>query len=405
MPSVYDVPQYRTNIGPVPVPNQKVPVREEVHPILERIFRIHHQHAGFADDLTMIQFQRFSFKLVVPFLCMIISFTFGFPFNSRTSIRLFRQIARTSTVTSATGGGGGGGGSDVSTIATTDHTTTTSSQLPSLPTIVLKRSHQSRALRDGNPLVFTKALLQSVLLVNGKEHLYRPELLPLANLVHVVVESDDEKASASKKEVTKGVSEGGKRPQPRRRNHQPIGIGVYNPHSLYKIRILCHVHLQPTLYRNVMEQKDSNDDGALLLSILVHHLQMALRKRQSLNLPSYKNANTGASDTYRLVNGEGDNLSGLVVDIVANHVAVVMSSACWCQVHRPIIEHALQTVLPHPDEIVWKTTPSRLEQDGWYTTSVMEDEDDHRQNQMVLSHENGIRFQTYPFAAGQKTGM
>ena len=40
------------------------------------------------------------------------------------------------------------------------------------------------------------------------------------------------------------------------------------------------------------------------------------------------------TDTYRLMNGEGDGLSGLAIDIIGYHHIVIMSSAIWCEIYR-----------------------------------------------------------------------
>ena len=48
----------------------------------------------------------------------------------------------------------------------------------------------------------------------------------------------------------------------------------------------------------------------------------------SLNLPSK------STDSYRLLNGEGDIVSGLAIDILGGQVAVVMLSAAWCEIYK-----------------------------------------------------------------------
>jgi 23S rRNA (cytosine1962-C5)-methyltransferase len=60
-----------------------------------------------------------------------------------------------------------------------------------------------------------------------------------------------------------------------------------------------------------------------------------------------------------------------------------------------------------PDHtIVWKTTPSRLKQDGMTIVHEKKEEDSSSVEQtMVISTENGVRYQTYPFGDGQKTGV
>jgi 23S rRNA G2069 N7-methylase RlmK/C1962 C5-methylase RlmI len=65
-----------------------------------------------------------------------------------------------------------------------------------------------------------------------------------------------------------------------------------------------------------------------------------------------------------------------------------------------------------PTTIIWKTTPSRLKQDG---LEMDEQKDDEANQQLldpvsdptssVIATENGIRYHTYPYSDGQKTGV
>jgi 23S rRNA G2069 N7-methylase RlmK/C1962 C5-methylase RlmI len=140
----------------------------------------------------------------------------------------------------------------------------------------------------------------------------------------------------------------------------------------------------------------------------VHHLEVALSKRAALGLPK-----AGVTDTFRWVNGEGDSLSGLAIDVLGlkaepiaegerarassellcrgdgeesamGPVAVVMSSAGWCQVHRTTVMRAIEACLEpitvrngQPRvRVVWKTTSSRLVQDGYTVENDAGEESD-----------------------------
>lgn len=236
--------------------------------------------------------------------------------------------------------------------------------------VILKRNQQSKAFRNGNQLVFTRAIQKTTSAVEPG----------LADLVQVLVHAD---------------------PQP----PVALGYGVYNPHSLYRVRILCHRFLQPALYARVAA---AAQPAEALAHILRHHLQTAVATRRALQLPQ-KGAGA-VTDTYRLVNGEGDQLSGLAVDMI-DTTAVVMSSAAWCEIHKDVILQSLQEELPAGTSIVWKTTPSRLVQDGYEMPSTKEDVavDDEDSSpladQVVISTENGIKYKTYPYSDGQKTGV
>ncbi|CAE5960304.1 unnamed protein product [Arabidopsis arenosa] len=94
----------------------------------------------------------------------------------------------------------------------------------------------------------------------------------------------------------------------------PIGWGLYNSVSMFCVRLMQLQH-------------ESSRDPSCALNIeklLQTRISEALQLRKSLALPS---ANTNA---YRLVNSEGDRLSGLIVDVFGD-IAVVASSAAWLE--------------------------------------------------------------------------
>ena len=240
--------------------------------------------------------------------------------------------------------------------------------------VILKRNQQSKAFRNGNQLVFTRSIQKTTSAVEPG----------LADLVQVLVcaHHDDDA-----------------QPPP-----VALGYGVYNPHSLYRVRILCHGFLQPALYARVAAAAQPVE---ALEHIVRHHLQTAVATRRALQLPQ-KGGKGAVTDTYRLVNGEGDQLSGLAVDMI-DTTAVVMSSAAWCEIHKDVILQSLQEELPTGTSIVWKTTPSRLVQDGYDMPLTKEeppvDDEDPLADQVVISTENGIKYKTYPYSDGQKTGV
>jgi 23S rRNA G2069 N7-methylase RlmK/C1962 C5-methylase RlmI len=179
-------------------------------------------------------------------------------------------------------------------------------------------------------------------------------------------------------------------------NTQLVGWGVYNPSSMYRVRILCHSLLHSNL------KLDLSDPSTALSTILTMQFKKALDARRAMGLPS------STTDTYRLFNGEGDGLSGLAVDVIGGHVAVVMSSAGWCEVWQSAILKCLQEVLPDYD-LIWKTTPSRLKQDGYEVEADNEEEEDDDESSSdatpVIGLENGVQYQTFPHLKGQKTSV
>lgn len=159
-------------------------------------------------------------------------------------------------------------------------------------------------------------------------------------------------------------------------NKEAIGFGVYNEHSLYRVRVL-------SLMTTSQEQPS-------LESIITHKLKAAIMLRQSLLLPSE------ATTAYRLFNSEGDGLSGLTIERF-NQVCVVSSSAYWVESNKELIINLLKETL-NTDEILWFPQEKALAQDGWKKTQA------YSSNQIECIKEEGIYFEVQ-FANAQKTGL
>ena len=157
---------------------------------------------------------------------------------------------------------------------------------------------------------------------------------------------------------------------------EPIGVGVYNEHSLYRVRVLAYAF-------------ETFDKGSIA-SIVAHRLKQAMLIRQSLDLPHE------LTTAYRLLNSEGDGLSGLTIDRF-NERCVVASSAYWVQAHKDVICKAIKDLLPK-DEIIWSAQAKPLAQDGW--KQVLDQE--NTGIEQVL--EAGICYEV-DFSNKQKTGL
>lgn len=266
--------------------------------------------------------------------------------------------------------------------------------------VILKQSTQSKAIRDGNPLVFPKA-------VQKLEHT-QSSPPKMASLVQVcdVINSESLRKTDSK-----------------------IGWGVYNPNSLYQVRILCHRKLQPTLFKKVEKELEAGKTEKHAMELMIRHfVRHAIATRRTLGLFD------GETDTYRLINGEGDGLSGLVVDVIGNSatnhsspdaVLVVLSSALWCQTYHETISMVLQEemskIFSNRDspmvEVVWRPVQSRLKQDaGGSENSAIDDYTELFElgttttstsfidnTRPMHFRENGVKFLTYPLDGGQAT--
>lgn len=160
--------------------------------------------------------------------------------------------------------------------------------------------------------------------------------------------------------------------------------GVFNPNSLYRVR--------------VMQTKGEveRDGGALLLqpeAVLRARIRAAAELRQQLCLPS--------SDTtvYRLVNSEGDRLSGLVVDILGDS-AVCASSAAWVERHRAVVEEEVRAA-SGCSELIWRPSLDMLKEEG--VAPAHHEEQEQEEQREVVVQEAGVSYWANP--RGQKTGF
>ncbi len=155
-----------------------------------------------------------------------------------------------------------------------------------------------------------------------------------------------------------------------------IGVGVYNEHSLYRVRVLALAN----------EQFNQND----IKSLITHRLQQAKSVRDCLNLPNEK------TTAYRAFNSETDGLSGLTVDRF-NQICVIASTAFWVELNKEIISDAIQQLYPE-DQLIWIPQSKPLSQDGW------KEIDAQATNQSAEVLEEGVIYRV-EFAHAQKTGL
>lgn len=159
-------------------------------------------------------------------------------------------------------------------------------------------------------------------------------------------------------------------------DERKLGVGVYNEHSLYRVRMLA--------------QDFESIDTSCVANIISHRLQQALLLRKAIGLPS---ASTSA---YRLFNSEGDGLSGLTIDCF-NQVYVVSSSAYWVEAHKDIICQSIQEMMS-TEQVIWFAQAKPLAQDGWEQVSNPE----RSGTRQVL--EAGVTYEV-DFSNTQKTGL
>jgi 23S rRNA G2069 N7-methylase RlmK/C1962 C5-methylase RlmI len=100
--------------------------------------------------------------------------------------------------------------------------------------------------------------------------------------------------------------------------------------------------------------------------------------------------------------GEGDNLSGLIVDVF-NDVIVAQSGAFWVESNRHLIEDQLRSHLKL-DRCIWQRLESRLSLEGWVSGERPSSAGDNCPLLSAEVLENGIRYKVFP-ELGQKTGF
>lgn len=155
-----------------------------------------------------------------------------------------------------------------------------------------------------------------------------------------------------------------------------VGLGVYNEHSLYRIRVLYYA----------FENLPINS----FKDLIFNRLSQAVRLRLLINLPNEE------TNAYRLFNSEADGLSGLTVDRF-NEVVVISSSAYWVEVQKNAIIESLQTLIPDVT-CVWLSNAKTLAQDGFEGV----DSNPTACHTQIL--ENGILYDV-DFLTSQKTGL
>ncbi|PWZ24853.1 Ribosomal RNA large subunit methyltransferase I [Zea mays] len=162
---------------------------------------------------------------------------------------------------------------------------------------------------------------------------------------------------------------------------KPIGWGLYNSVSMFCVRLM-----------QLEEEARRDPTCALNMERLLEaRISSAVGLRHSLGLPS---ADTNA---YRLINSEGDRLSGLIVDIFAD-VAVIASSAAWVEKYRQEIQFLVSKV-NGVSHIKWRPSTDILKEEGL-------DISEHKEPSTcstVKVMENGIVYLVS--LEGQKTGF
>lgn len=167
-------------------------------------------------------------------------------------------------------------------------------------------------------------------------------------------------------------------------SEKPIGWGLYNSVSMFCVRLMQ------------LEEETTRDPLCALNvdKLLEARIGAAIELRKSVRLPSSE------TNAYRLVNSEGDRLSGLIVDIFGNF-AVVASSAAWVEKYRPEIECYISRI-NGIDHIKWRPSVDILKEEG-LDVSDPKDSNQTPFSEKVKVMENGVYYTIS--LEGQKTGF
>ena len=171
-----------------------------------------------------------------------------------------------------------------------------------------------------------------------------------------------------------------------------VGRGFYNPDSQYRVRLISRSY---------------EDIFPLSLSdIITKRINDAIIHRKTISLPS------AATSIYRLVNGEGDRLGGLMIDVIGN-IVVIQASAVWVEVNKPDVVKSVIDILIQREnysirKIIWRRVDTRLKQDGYVGDTqdevVYHKTPDDLTMKKEIVVENGIKYAVFP-DDGQKTGF
>ncbi|KAL2897311.1 Ribosomal RNA large subunit methyltransferase I [Bienertia sinuspersici] len=164
---------------------------------------------------------------------------------------------------------------------------------------------------------------------------------------------------------------------------KPIGWGLYNSVSMFCVRLMQ------------LEEEATRDPACALNMerLLDYRINAATDLRRQMGLPSL------STNAYRLVNSEGDRLSGLIVDVFGD-VAVVASSAAWVEKYKLEIEACINKVngISH---INWRSSIDILKEEGLDLIHLKHTP--ATPLPQIEVKENGIRYAIS--IEGQKTGF
>ncbi|TYJ25440.1 hypothetical protein E1A91_A07G050500v1 [Gossypium mustelinum] len=168
---------------------------------------------------------------------------------------------------------------------------------------------------------------------------------------------------------------------------KPIGWGLYNSVSMFCVRLMQ------------LEEEATRDPSCALdmEKLLETRINAAVELRRGLGLPS------ATTNAYRLVNSEGDRLSGLIVDVFGD-LAVVASSAAWVETYKSKVKACISSI-DEINHIHWRPSVEILKEEGMDAADLKELHPSTcpQRTKRTKVIENGISYAIS--LEGQKTGF
>jgi 23S rRNA G2069 N7-methylase RlmK/C1962 C5-methylase RlmI len=204
-----------------------------------------------------------------------------------------------------------------------------------------------------------------------------------------------------------------------------LGWGVYNPSSHFRVRILQRAAEVEREWRKTdsSEVSEASSPSSRSMSLPTNMLSLEYLVSQRVALAVRVRAALGLTTqpettVYRLINSEGDGLSGLVVDRLGDTL-VAQCSAIWIQRQKDtVIARLVEHTGVAEDKIVWRVLGEMMAKEGvrgeqeeeekeeGATAGEVEDEESssHRSSfPVVVVRELGLEYEADPW--GQKTGF
>lgn len=163
----------------------------------------------------------------------------------------------------------------------------------------------------------------------------------------------------------------------------PIAYGFYNPHSLYRVRLIAWA--------------SEGDFASHKTQALKQRVKAAIALRQALHLPN------PSTNCYRLMNSEGDKISGLTVDVLGDYI-VTHVTAYWTLQEKNVLHNLLREEFPDK-KIIWRFNQKSLQQEGYtLDKNTLEANATTHDEKNIIIKENDIQYVISPHS-GQKTGF